>query len=77
LPNTVVEIDPKHYDELKMLSVVDCNVVFVRSLSELEEKAQRKEVRYHKDLPTQMLSAIQTAVRASPLVDDNTKKLLD
>ena len=49
-PDTVVEISPKEYDEFKMLSAVDCNVVLEKSLSELAGLVRRKEVRYHKDL---------------------------
>ena len=77
LPDTLVEIDPKQYDELKELSIVDGNVVFVKPVSDLEDKIRRKEVRYHKDLPQELLTAIQNAVKASPLVDNDTKKLLD
>jgi hypothetical protein len=77
LPGTLVEIGPKDYDELKVPSVVDCNVVFNKALSELAEKIQRKEVVYKKDLPPDILNAIRLGIKASPLVEDEIKRLLD
>lgn len=77
LPWTLVEIGPKDYDELKVPSVVDCNVVFNKALSELAEKIQRKEVVYKKDLPPNILNAIRLGIKASPLVEDEIKRLLD
>ena len=75
-PDTVVEISPKEYNEFKMLSAVDCNVVLEKSLSELAGLVRRKEVRYHKDLPPEIFAKIKAAVLASPLVADELKLLL-
>lgn len=77
LPGTLVEIGPKDYDELKVPSVVDCNVVFNKALSELAEKIQRKEVVYKKDLSSDILNAIRQGIKASPLVEEEIKRLLD
>ncbi|MEO5802280.1 MAG: hypothetical protein ABIR24_02020 [Verrucomicrobiota bacterium] len=75
-PNTVVEISPKEYDEFKVLSAVDCNVVLEKPLSELAGLVKRKEVRYHKDLPPEIFTKLKTAILASPLVADEIKLLL-
>ena len=75
-PNTVVEISPKEYDEFKVLSAVDCNVVLEKPLAELVGLVKRKEVRYHKDLPPEIFARLKTAVLASPLVADELKLLL-
>lgn len=75
-PNTVVEISPKEYDEFKVLSAVDCNVVLEKPLSELVGLVKRKEVRYHKDLPPEIFAKLKTAILASPLVADELKLLL-
>jgi hypothetical protein len=75
-PDTVVEISPKEYDEFKMLSAVDCNVVLEKSLSELAGLVRRKEVRYHKDLSPEIFAKIKAAVLASSLVVDELKLLL-
>jgi hypothetical protein len=74
--HTVVEISPKEYDEFKVLSAVDCNVVLEKSLSELAGLVRRKEVRYHKDLSPETFGKIKAAILASPLVADELKLLL-
>ena len=48
---TIVEITPAEYKELKVHSAVDCNVVIEKPLSELRGMVKRNEVRYHRDLP--------------------------
>jgi hypothetical protein len=75
-PHTVVEISPVEYDEFKVLSAVDCNVVLEKSLSELAGLVRRKEVRYQKDLSPVIFAKIKTAILASPLVADELKLLL-
>ena len=75
-PHTVVEISPKEYDEFKVLSAVDCNVILEKSLSELAGLVSRKEVRYHKDLSPAVFAKIKAAILASPLVADELKLLL-
>ena len=76
LPGTTVEIGPTDYAELKQPSVIDCNVVFRKALSELAEKIQRQEVSHKKDLPLAALDRIRQAIKASPLVEEETKRLL-
>lgn len=75
-PHTVVEISPREYDEFKVLSAVDCNVVLEKSLSELAGLVRRKEVRYHKDLSPEIFGKIKAAVLASSLMADELKLLL-
>lgn len=75
-PNTVVEISPEEYNEFKVLSAVDCNVVLEKPLSELVGLVRRKEVRYHKDLPPEIFAKIRMAIITSPLVADELKSLL-
>ncbi len=75
-PETVVEITPAEYDEFKLVSAVDCNVVLEKPLDELAGMVRRKEVRYHKDLPPSVFAKIRTAVLASPVVLDEFKQLI-
>ena len=75
-PGTVVEISPQEYDEFKVLSAVDCNVVLEKPLAELVGLVRRKEVRYHKDMPAEIFARIRAAIQASPLVVDELKTLL-
>lgn len=74
--HTVVEISPKEYDEFKLLSAVDCNVVLEKPLAELVGLVKRKEVRYHKDLPPEIFAKVKNAILSSPLVADELKLLL-
>ena len=74
--HTVVEITPQEYGEFAVLSAVDCNVVLEKTLSHLIGLVNRKEVRYHKDLPPEIFTKIKTAILASPLVTDEFKRLL-
>ncbi len=73
---TIVEITPAEYREFKVHSVVDCNVVLEKPLSELSGMVRRNEVRYHRDLPAKIFAKIKTAVLASPLVPDELKQML-
>jgi hypothetical protein len=74
--DTVVEISPQEYDELKVPSAVDCNVVLEKPLAELVGMVERKEVRYHLDLPSEIFAKIRAAILASRLVPDELKDLL-
>lgn len=73
---TIVEILPAEYREFKVHSVVDCNVVLEKPLSELSGMVRRNEVRYHCDLPAEIFAKIKTAILASPLVPDELKQML-
>ncbi len=75
-PNTVVEIEPAEYDEFTKRSAIDGNVVLEKPLAELAEMVKRKEVRYHRDLPRELLERIRTAIKASPIVVDELKQWL-
>jgi hypothetical protein len=71
-----VEISPKEYNEFKVLSAVDCNVLLEKPLLELAGLVRRKEVRYHKDLSPEIFGKIKAAILASPLVADELKLLI-
>jgi hypothetical protein len=73
---TIVEITPAEYREFRVHSVVDCNVVLEKPLSELSGMVRRREVRYHRDLPAEIFAKVKAAVLASPLVADELKEML-
>lgn len=75
-PETLVELSPVVYDELTKESLVDCNHVFSRTMSEFVELFGRGEIRHHKDLPRALLERIRDAIRASSLVSPASKSLL-
>ena len=76
LPGTTVEIGPADYNELSVPSIVDCNIVFRRSVRELAEKIERREVISKSDVPSKVLAAIRIALLASPLIETEIKNLL-
>lgn len=75
-PETVVEINPAEYAELTMVSAVDCNIIFRRSLDEMIALVRQHRVRYHRDLPAAVLEKIRAAIIASPVVDPEDKDLV-
>ena len=75
-PETFIEVSPSDYDELKVDSAIDCNVVVEKALSELVGMVQRKEARYHRDLPVQIFAKLKAAVLASSVVAPEIKELL-
>jgi hypothetical protein len=75
-PETFIEISPADYDDLKVSSAIDCNVVIEKPLSELTEMVKRKEVRYHRDLPPEIFAKLKAAVLASSVVAPEIKELL-
>lgn len=75
-PETFIEILPSDYDELTMNSAIDCNVVIEKPLAELADMVQRRQVRYHRDLPAEVFTKLKAAIAASPVVEDEVKELL-
>jgi hypothetical protein len=55
---------------------VDCNNVFRRSVRELLEKIEARQVVYKSDMSKSVLEKMRAAVLASPLVEDEIKNLL-
>ena len=75
-PETFIEISPIDYKELKVNSAIDCSVVIEKPLSELAGMVQRKEVRYHRDLPANIFASIKAAILSSPVIPDELKQML-
>ena len=71
--STVVEISSSDYADFTKDSVIDCNQVFTKSLRDLCDQWERKEIDSKKDLPSQLLIAVQNGVLASRLVSEADK----
>jgi len=76
-PETLVEISPVQYEEFRLPSIVDCNRVFRKSLGELVQDHERGLLKPKKDLPSILLTRIQTGIKASPLVEEEAKTLIN
>lgn len=75
-PETMVEISPAEYDEFRVVSAIDGNVVLEKPLSDLADLVRRRQVRYHKDMPKVLFEKIRAAVLASPVLAEELKELL-
>lgn len=75
-PETLVQVEPSQYPDFTKSTIIDCNQVFELSVEELVQKFNAKELRYHRDLPREVLEKIWRGVRASPRVDESHKNLI-
>jgi hypothetical protein len=69
-PGTTVEIDPNTYNDFRVLSIVDCNVVFEKSINELVQKYARGQLRFKTDMPMDVVERLRSAVVESVVVED-------
>jgi len=75
-PKTFIEIAPADYDELKVHSAIDGNVIIEKPFSELSEMVRRGQVRYHRDLPRDIFVKLKAAIGESRVVAPEIKELL-
>ena len=75
-PGTTVEIDPSIYKEFKALSIVDCNVVFQKSIDELNEKYKGGKLRFKTVIPIEIIEKLREAVLESVVVERYIKEML-
>ena len=75
-PQSVVEIGPEDYSELSVPSAVDCFKVREESKAELIAKINEQFKRHHDDMPEAIVARIVTAVKGSPGVSNDQRKLL-
>lgn len=73
-PETVVDLDPALYDELKKPSVIDGNCIFPKPLEEFVTLFRSGAIRHHKDLPPPLLEQVRAAILASPLIAPEQKQ---
>jgi hypothetical protein len=71
---TAVEIEQSEYVEFTRNSVIDCNQVFTKSLWDLCNQWNRKEIIPKQDLPTELLQSLQSGILASRLVSEADKE---
>ncbi|KAB0671126.1 hypothetical protein F6V30_00600 [Oryzomonas sagensis] len=67
---TTVEIDPNTYNDFRVLSIVDCNVVFEKSINELAQKYASGQLRFKSDMPMEVVERLRAAVTESVIVED-------
>lgn len=76
-PNeTLVEITPSQYSELKWNSIVDCNYVKEMSIEQIVEKLSRNELKIKPEMDAAIVSQLRNGVILSPVVANRIKVLL-
>ena len=73
---TFVEITESEYSDFTKDSCINCNQVFTKSIEELAQQFQRKEILAHTDMPAPHLSKIIDGTMLSPMVSDEDKSLI-
>lgn len=73
---TLVEISPTEYPELSVDSIVDCNDVWPKSVSELVQKLSHGELLIKKEMNAKLIRKIHKGVLASPMVERSVRSLL-
>ena len=71
--STLVEISPAEYTDFTKDTIIDCNHVFTKSLLDLCDQWQRKEITPKGDIPSEILKKLQQGVIESRLVSPADK----
>ena len=71
---TVVEISETDYTDFTKNSVVDCNNVFTKSLPELFEQWQKRQIIHKLDFPKEILAKLTLGALASRIVSEADKR---
>lgn len=72
--STVVAVAESEYADFSKDSIIDCNQVFSKSLSDLCAQWKRKEIVPKQDIPPEILAKLQQGVLDSRLVSDADKQ---
>jgi hypothetical protein len=72
--STVVEINEADYADFTKDSIIDCNRVFTKSLADLCDQWQRKEIVPKRDVPPEVLEKLKQGVLDSRLVSEADKR---
>lgn len=75
-PGTAVLIQPTENEILRKDSAVNCNELFMRDWRALAAQLERKEATICGQLPEALLARLRAGVCASPIVENEIKKLL-
>ena len=75
-PETLVEIEPGDYPCFLVDSIVDCNIVMVKQIEELTKRLQAGKLKMKTQIEQHIVEKLRLGVRASPLVDEELKRVL-
>lgn len=76
-PNiTLVEINPEQYEDFSLHSIIDCNVIFEKLVSQIIEKLSNGNLQLKKEMDLSLVDSIRKGIIASPLVENRIKDTL-
>lgn len=76
ITDTIVEVAKREYPDFTKDSIIDCNGVFERSISTLVQKLKEGDLKAKREIDISIVEKLRKATIASPLVENNIKKLL-
>lgn len=71
--STLVKITPTQYPDFKVMSIVDCNNVFERTVDQLIEKLASNKLRLKTDMDVDLIHQLRRGVIDSPLIEKRIK----
>lgn len=75
-PSTLVEISPKDYADFTKDSIIDCNMVFPRSVKELVTKLANGKLKIKSEMSASLVAKLRQGVLDSPLIAESLKRIL-
>jgi hypothetical protein len=75
-PETLVEIGSPDYSCFTVDSIVDCNVIIVKQIEELSRRLALGKLKLKTEIDQHIVEKLRLGVLASPLVDEELKRLL-
>jgi hypothetical protein len=73
---TLVEIEPSQYPGFTQKSIIDCNRVFPKQLSDIANRLKRKKLQILQTMGLRLVRELRKGVLLSSQIDEETKDLL-
>jgi hypothetical protein len=75
-PETVIEIGPKHYPELRVDSIIDCNYVLEKSIDQLVTKMKTGQLKLKTEMNISIVERLRQGILSSPVIEKRIKDRL-
>ncbi|MDD5701431.1 MAG: hypothetical protein PHU23_05205 [Dehalococcoidales bacterium] len=75
-PSTLVEVTPTEYEDFTVPSIIDCNYVLEKSITQLIEKLSTNKLRLKSEMDMSIVDRIRNGVKDSILIDRRIKQTL-
>lgn len=67
--NTLVEISKRDYSDFKYDSIIDCNIIFPRTIEEIISKLKSDDLKIKKEMDSAIIEKLREAVCQSPVIE--------